>query len=86
MPTDGSDPILNYRAIRHELREYKASLAERPEVLVVSKAELPGGKRSRRLLAAEVGRDVLLISAVTGQGLNLLIQALAQHLLPSHDD
>ena len=74
LPTDGSDPLENYRVIRHELLEYKASLAQRPEVLAVTKAELPNAEEVRQRLADETHQDVLLISAVTGQGLNLLIQ------------
>jgi GTP-binding protein len=86
LPTDGSDPLENYQVIRHELLEYKASLAQRPEVLVVSKAELPDAEAVRQRLAEVTHRDVLLISAVTGQGLNLLIQSLARQLSPPADD
>jgi GTP-binding protein len=86
LPTDGSDPLENYQVLRHELREYKGSLAQRPEVLVVSKAELPNAETVRQQLAEVTHKDVLLISAVTGQGLNLLIQTLARHLSPPADD
>ncbi len=86
LPTDGSDPLENYQVIRHELLEYKASLAQRPEVLVVSKAELPDAEAVRQQLAEVTHQDVLLISAVTGQGLNLLIQSLARQLSPPADD
>jgi GTP-binding protein len=74
MPADESDPIENYRVIRSELSQYDAKLAERPEILVVSKAELPGAEEIRDRLVAESGREVLLISAVTGQGLNQLVR------------
>jgi GTPase len=74
LPADQSDPVKNYRVIRAELSQYNVDLAERPEILVVSKAELPGADELRDKLAAESGRDVLLISAVTGQGLNQLVR------------
>jgi GTPase len=74
LPADESDPIENYRVIRSELSRYDALLGERPEILVVSKAELPGAEEVRDKLVAESGRDVLLISAVTGQGLNQLVR------------
>jgi GTPase len=80
MPTDGSDPMENYRVIRAELSQYDARLAERPEILVVSKAELPGAAELRDSLAAESGHEVLLISAVTGEGLNHLVQRAASLL------
>jgi GTP-binding protein len=74
MPADESDPLENYRVIRSELSQYDAQLAERPEILVVSKAELPGAEEIRDQIAAESGQGVLLISAVTGQGLNQLVR------------
>jgi GTPase len=68
-PMDGTDPIRNYHAIRDELRQYNVELVERPEIVAVTKAELPGAAEIRDQLAAELGREVLLISAVTGQNL-----------------
>jgi GTP-binding protein len=74
MPVDGSDPVENYLAIRRELDEYGHGLAERPEIVAVSKAELPGADEIRGRLAAATSRDVLLFSSVTGQGLDRLLQ------------
>lgn len=73
MPTDGTDPLENYRAIRNELRQYDVDLADRPELLVVSKGELPGSEEVQRLLAEETGGEVLRFSAVTGEGLNAVM-------------
>jgi GTP-binding protein len=74
-PMDGSDPLENYRAIRAELEQYDVDLAARPEIVAVSKAELPGAAEVREQLTAEIGRPVLLFSAVTGQGLNELVRS-----------
>jgi GTP-binding protein len=79
-PGDGSDPLANYRAIRGELEQHSAALAARGEMVVVTKADLPGAEEVRRKVADALGRDVLLISAVTGQGLNQLTGALAAAL------
>ena len=72
-PMDGTDPIENYRAIRNELVQYGHGLAERPEIVAVSKAELPEAAEVRDALAKTTGREVLLFSAVTGQGLDTLL-------------
>ena len=80
MPVDGTDPIENYRSIRHELIEYGHGLQERPEIIAVTKAELPEAEDIRNRLAKETGENVLLISAVTGQNLNHLIGAIAEQL------
>jgi GTP-binding protein len=74
MPVDGTDPIENYRAIRGELEHYGHGLADRPEVIAVSKAELPGAEEVQKKLAAETGREVILFSSVTGQGLDKVLQ------------
>src|SRR5262245_20569858 len=41
-PTDSADPVQNYRTIRRELELYNRRLATMPEVVAVTKAELPG--------------------------------------------
>jgi GTP-binding protein len=75
-PADGSDPIENYRTIRRELELYRANLAAKPEVVAVSKSELTGSEAVRGRLEQELGRPVLAISAVTGQGLADLVRAV----------
>jgi GTP-binding protein len=80
MPFDGIDPVENYKAIRHEVESYSESVGARPEILCVSKAELPTAAEVRDRLQAELGRDVLLISAVTGQGLSDLMHRIAKEL------
>jgi GTP-binding protein len=80
MPMDGSDPLVNYRAIREELSLYDASLGERPEIVVMSKSELPGADEIRSDFAREIGRDVIGVSAVTGQGLDVLLRSVVVEL------
>ncbi len=77
-PSDERDPVENYRAIRKELSLYSLPLAEKPEVICVSKAELTDSEAVRDRLAAELGQEVLLISSVTGQGLAQLVGRVAQ--------
>jgi len=81
MPMDGTDPIGNYHAIRHELTEYSDELLQRPEIIAVTKAELPGADEVHAQLQANLGRDdIHLISAVTGVGLNKLAFRIAAML------
>ena len=77
VPMDGSDPVANYRAIRNELERYSPALAARPEVLVVTKLDLTGSEAARERVAAELCREVLPISAVTGKGIPTLVHRLA---------
>ncbi|MDA7979927.1 MAG: GTPase ObgE [Pirellulales bacterium] len=80
MPTDGGDPLDNYTAIREEVRLHDPALSQRPEIIAVSKGELPDAKAVQSLLAEETGREVLVISAVTGEGLQRLIQRVIARL------
>jgi GTPase len=84
-PIDGSDPLENYHAIRHELREYDEDLGRRPEIVAVTKAELPGAADVQKHLMDELGCEVHLISSVTGQGLNTLVRAIAVELEKSRE-
>jgi len=76
VPIDGSDPVGNYRTIRNELAQYSPSLAERPELVVVTKMDVTGAEDARARISRELGRDVVAISAVTGQGIPQLIHRL----------
>jgi GTPase len=72
-PQDGSDPANNYRAIRRELELHGQALAEKPEIIALSKAELTGSELIQARLEQELQRPILAISAVTGQGLARLV-------------
>ncbi|MDC3224887.1 GTPase ObgE, partial [Mariniblastus sp.] len=73
----------NYWAIRRELEEYNPQLKTRPEIIVVTKSELPPAQDVAATLGSETKNDVFLISAVTGDGLprlmNRIDQVLEQH-------
>ena len=79
-PMDGTDPLDNYHAITDELVQYNEQLGQRPQLVAVTKAELPDAEQVRDQLAAATNSDVFLISSVTGQGLNELSNAIFQAL------
>jgi GTPase len=83
LPTDGSDPLQNYRTIRRELELYRPAMAAKPEVVAVSKMELTGAAEVRERMERELGREVLAISAVTGEGLSRLVRAVVERLAES---
>ena len=51
VPGDGSDPVANYRTIRHELELYSPTLAQRPEILVVTKMDLTDAAEASERIA-----------------------------------
>jgi GTP-binding protein len=86
-PATGRDPIDDLHVIDAELAAYSPALAERPQLVVASKADLAEGSPEaaaalERLRAhcATAGRSLHAISAATGQGLTELLRAAAASL------
>ncbi|HLK24115.1 MAG TPA: GTPase ObgE [Caulobacteraceae bacterium] len=66
-----------WRTVRAELAAYGAGLAEKPEVTALNKVDAldPDAREERRrILAAETGRDPLLVSGVSGEGVTALMR------------
>lgn len=78
-PPDGSDPIAAYETIRQELSLHGLA-ALKPEIVILSKAELTGAEEVRRRMEQALSREVLAVSAVTGQGLARLLAAVLARL------
>jgi GTP-binding protein len=79
----GRDPISDYEIINRELRNYSASIADRPQIVVATKIDsLDEPERLERLRerAAKDGRPFIAISAVTNQGTKELVSMVAKAL------
>jgi len=79
-PPDGSDPAANYRAVREELRLHSAALAEKPELVVANKMDLPEAAAGLEALREALGREVIPISALTRTGLRDLVARILHEL------
>jgi len=80
MPTDGSDPVENYKAIRSELENYSKTLAQKQEIIVANKIDLdPDGKIAKEL-TEKLQQPVHPISAVTGSGTKDLSELLWRNI------
>ncbi|MEJ7734718.1 MAG: GTPase ObgE, partial [Polyangiaceae bacterium] len=78
-PGDGREPLADYRALRDELEKFSPDLAARPEVVALSKADLPDVREAHPALAArfaKIGVRLLLVSAATRFGLDDLVNRL----------
>lgn len=82
-PADGSDPADNYRKIRKELEAYSVELAEKPEIIALTKTDLlesdaDAAKTEKALRAAlRLGRgdEVHRISSARREGLRELLES-----------
>ncbi len=75
-PGEGRDPVADYDAIMAELTKFDAALAGRPQVVAMTKADLPDvreayPKAKRRFARRRI--DLKLVSAATGEGVRELL-------------
>ncbi len=76
------DPIVDFETINRELSMYDPKLAVRPQIVAANKMDLPGAdERLKRFM--ETYPDILVfpISAVSHQGVDLLMQKAAELLV-----
>ena len=77
------DPLGAYRTVRHELESYGEELAEKPEIVALNKIDaLPAeaAEQKRAELSAAIGKDVRLVSGVSGAGVRELVNEIAAML------
>ncbi len=81
----GEDPGGAWRTIRDEIARYGAGLADKPEVLALSRCDLADPERIEEAKAElkEIGgRAAFTISAATGDGLDALLDQIVERLGP----
>jgi GTP-binding protein len=79
----GEDPVESWRVVRGELDGYGAGLDQKPEVIVLTKADLLDGKKRARIVKAlekETGAKVFPISAPLDEGMEPLLDAIIEQL------
>ena len=77
------DPVQDYRAINVELDAYAHELAERPQIVVANKCDMPDTDVAVEVLREVVerdGREFFVISAVTGEGIDRLVSETARQV------
>jgi GTP-binding protein len=77
---EGRDPIQGFETVNAELHAYEEDLLVKPTLVALNKADIPEAQRNLELLAAELqdrGYSVFPISAVTGEGVQELLHAVA---------
>jgi GTP-binding protein len=79
----GEDPAAAYRTVREELAAYGHRLDEKPEIVALSKIDaLPEAERAKaaKKLAKAAGKQPLLLSAVSGEGVEAALRGLAREI------
>jgi GTP-binding protein len=83
---DPDDPLHQYHTINQELAMYDEKLVKKPQVVVLNKLDLPGVRKAAEIFQSALkDKKVLLISALSGQGLEQLKSQIVQ-LLDGNDE
>ena len=73
--TDGRDPIKDYEQLNLELGHYNELLTKLPQIIALNKIDMPEAEANLARVQAYFGkRKVFPISAITGAGVNQLMQ------------
>jgi GTP-binding protein len=76
-------PTKAYRIVRGELEAYGAALENKPEIIALNKADAltpTDINRKRSALSRAIGKEVAVISGVSGQGVAALTAEIAKHV------
>ena len=78
-----------YRTVRHEIEAYGAGLAEKPEIVALNKIDAmtpADANRKRAALSRAIGKEVRIVSGVSGAGVRELINEIAAMLRERRED
>jgi GTP-binding protein len=74
--SEGRDPVDDYRVLKRELGLYDKELTRRPMLIAANKMDLPGAAENLKAFRRSVRKEVVPVSALTGEG----IAAFRRHL------
>jgi GTP-binding protein len=70
---DRDNPLNAYHTVNKELAMYKRNLMEKPQIVVLNKMDLPNARKAAKQFQTAIkDKQVILISALTGKGLEYL--------------
>ena len=80
------DPYEDYILINKELKEFNEKLLEKPQIVIANKMDIPGAQENLEEFKKKVDVEIYEISAATNQGLDKVINRLADLLdeIPSN--
>lgn len=75
--TEGRDIVEDYQVLCRELELHNPDLMKRPQLIVANKMDIPEAKDNAQRLEDELGQPIHCISAVSGQGVEELMEKAA---------
>ena len=74
------NPYEDYVLINKELKEFNEKLLEKPQIIIANKMDIPGAKENLEEFKKKVDKEIFEVSAATNQGLDAVINHLADLL------
>ena len=74
------DPYEDYLLINNELKEFNKKLIKKPQIIIANKMDIPGAKENLEEFKKKVDAEIFEVSAATNQGLDIVINRLADLL------
>lgn len=80
---EGRDPVVDFKTINEELKQYSEKLSQRKQIIVANKVDAMQDEMNYeklKELAQQQGLEIYCISAVTGEGIDALMNRVAEIL------
>jgi GTP-binding protein len=80
---DSDDPLADWKTVNRELALFDTDLAEKPQIVVANKIDLPEGRENAKLLARKLPKEfrpLYAISGATTEGVQKLVQTVGSKL------
>ena len=75
------DPLAPYRTVNHELAMHSENLGQKYQLIVINKMDIPGSDTAANRFKSQLeDKNVLCISAVTGNGISELLSEIQKML------
>ncbi len=79
--TDGGNPFAGFELLNDELKQFDATLGEKPQLMVINKIDLLTEERLAELknAAKQAGLEIMFMSALNGVGVQKVVDKLWDH-------
>lgn len=78
--TEGRNPYEDYLIINKELENFNPKILEKPQIIIANKMDMPDSMKNLEEFKKKVNLDIYPVKAITNEGLNDVIEALADKL------
>ena len=78
--TEGRNPYEDYLIINKELENFNPKILEKPQIIIANKMDMPDSMKNLEEFKKKVNLDIYPVKAITSEGLDDVIEALADKL------